>query len=70
MEKMNLFMRSILKQPSRSRVPLVGTPTQFTCRGSPCGYPQICAFTSFHILVKDANNLVWIGSNPSLIINS
>jgi hypothetical protein len=30
-----------------------GTPTQLTCRGAPCGYPQIYAFTSPYVLVQD-----------------
>jgi hypothetical protein len=32
-----------------------GTPTQLTCRGAPCGYPKISAFTSLYVLVPDVS---------------
>jgi hypothetical protein len=41
------------------------TPTQLTCRGAPCGYPQIHAFTSSYILVQDVRSISYEGDRSS-----
>jgi hypothetical protein len=34
------------------------TLLQVICRGAPCGYPKISAFTSLCVLVQDVSKLI------------